>query len=315
VGAGVKVSVCTVTYNHERYLAQALDSALAQQTNFDFEIVVSDDCSTDGARAVAEAYAARYPARIRLLASNRNLGLTRNTARTIDACCGEYIANLEGDDFWVRHDKLQRQADYLDANRDCAWAFTRAQVVDADGRMVEVPDAVRVPQPKYSLADYLSRKFQPRFCTVMFRRGLFAAWPEWFFRMPTADLPLHVLNCERGEMIGWLDETMSAYRVHGGGVWSQGMEMKDWRDATPEQQRKLALRFEQLVGLFEAVDDHLGGAHRDILRRRIAQFAKRWTRLNVALSDRAATRRSARRGLQAAGFDVALASAWLRSWF
>jgi glycosyltransferase involved in cell wall biosynthesis len=314
VGTGVKVSVCTVTYNHERYLAQALDSALAQQTNFDFEIVVAEDCSTDGTRAVAEAYARRYPARIRLLATDKNLGLTRNTARTIDACRGAYIANLEGDDFWVRDDKLQRQVDYLDANRDCAWVFTRAQVVDAAGQPVEVPDAVRVLQPKYSLADYLSRKFQPRFCTVMFRRGLFTDWPEWFFRMPTADLPLHVLNCERGGMIGWLDEVMSAYRVHGGGVWSQGMEMKDWRAATPEQQRKFAARFEQLVELFEAVDVHLGGAHRDILRRRIAQFARRWTKVNVALGESAAQRRSAVCGLRAGGFDAGLLGAWLRSW-
>jgi hypothetical protein len=310
----VKVSVCTVTYNHERFLAQALESALAQKTNFDFEIVVGEDGSIDGTRAIAERYAARHPERIRLLPAEKNLGLTRNTARTIDACRGEYIANLEGDDYWVRDDKLQRQADYLDANPDCAWAFTRARVVDADNQPIDVPDAVRVSQEKYSLGDYLARKFQPRFCTVMFRRGLFAGWPDWFFQMPTADLPLHVFNCEQGGLIGWLDEVMSAYRVHPGGVWSQGGDWQHWRGAGPEQQRKQAVRFEQLAGLFTAVDAHLGGKHRAILRRRIAQCARRWGQACQALGDRAGQRHAASRGWRAVGPGHGFALAWLRSW-
>ncbi len=310
----MKVSVCTVTYNHERFLAQALESALAQKTNFDFEIVVGEDCSTDGTRAVAESYAARHPERIRLLAAEKNLGLTRNTARTIDACRGEYIANLEGDDYWVRDDKLQRQADYLDANPDCAWAFTRACVVDAGNQPITVPAAVRVRQEKYSLADYLAQKFQPRFCTVMFRRGLFPLWPDWFFQMPTADLPLHVLNCQRGGLIGWLDEEMSAYRVHPGGVWSQSHDLQDWHGAQPEQLRRQTARFAQLIVLLQAVDAHLGGAHRAILRDRQARYARRWLQVCARLGDRAGLRHAAWLGWRAAGWRGGFASAWLRSW-
>src|SRR5687768_12713503 len=94
----VKISVAMLAYNHERFLAQALESALAQQTRFPFEIVLSEDCSSDRTREIAWQYAQAHPDRIRLLLSEKNLGLTRNTARTLDACRGEYVAILEGDD-------------------------------------------------------------------------------------------------------------------------------------------------------------------------------------------------------------------------
>ena len=289
----VKVSVATVTYNHERFLAQALESALEQRTDFPFEIVVSEDCSTDRTRAIAQKYAREHSGRIRLLTNDSNLGLTRNMAETLAACRGEYIAILEGDDYWTDPEKLQRQADYLDANRDCAWCFTRAIVVDQHGAPVEVPAAVRTVRPKYTLAEYLERQFQPRFCTVMFRHHLFARFPDWYFRMPTADLPLHVLNAEAGGGIGFIDEPMAAYRIHEGGVWSQGVTPVDWFKQSPGQMAKLATRFSHLVELYQAVDQHFGGAHRKIVRTQIARFASQACWINKALGDRAAARRNA----------------------
>lgn len=282
-----------VTYNHKRFLAQAIESALTQRTDFPFEIVLSDDCSTDGAPEIARRFAQRYPERIRLLSHEANLGLTRNIAQTIEACRGEYVANLEGDDYWTHPEKLQRQVDYLDANKDCTWCFTRATVIDADGGAIAAPPVVRTVRPKYSLADYLERQFQPRFCTVMFRHRLFSRFPEWYYRMPTADLPLHVFNSETGGLIGFVDEEMAAYRIHQGGVWSQGMKPTDWATQSPEHVAKLARRDAQLVELYDAVDRHLDGAHRKILRRQIAVFAEEGSRLNRALGDRRALRRSA----------------------
>lgn len=282
----MKVSVATVTYKHERFLAQALESALTQRTTFPFEIVLSDDCSPDGTRAVAQRYAAEHPDRIRLRLPERNLGLTRNTAETLMACTGEYIAILEGDDSWISPDKLQRQADYLDANPDCSWCFTRAIVVNESGAKVEVAPAVRVVQPKYALADYLGCLFQPRFCTVMFRRGLFTAFPAWFYEMQTADFPLHVFNTEGGGSIGFIDEEMAAYRVHAGGHWSQGLTPGAPLSTAAAQLSQLARRFANSVQLYETIDRHLGGKERAVLRRQIRDFAQEWSRLNVALGNR-----------------------------
>lgn len=289
----MKVSVAMVTYNQERFLGQAIESALAQRTDFPFEIVLSDDCSTDGAPEIARRYAQQYPERIRLLTHETNLGLTRNIAQTIEACHGEYVANLEGDDYWTDTEKLQRQVDYLDANRDCSWCFTRATVIDADGGPIASPDVVRTVREKYTLADYLERQFQPRFCTVMFRNRLFSRFPDWYYRMPTADLPLHVFNTEAGGLIGFIDEEMAAYRIHPGGIWSQGIKPADWVEQSPADVARLARRYAQLVDLYDAVDRYLGGAYRKILRRQIAIFAEEDSRLNQKLGDRRASRRSA----------------------
>ena len=214
-----KVSIAMLAYNHERFVVQAVESVLVQRTDFPFEIVIGEDCSPDGTRAVLERLAAAHPGIIRLLLPEKNLGMNRNLAATIAACRGEYVALLECDDYWIDPEKLQRQADRLGANPDCAICFTRALVVDEANQPIETAQIIHEVKTTYSLADYLSRVFQPRTCTVMFRRGLFAEFPEWFFRLPVGDFPLHVLNAEHGGF-AFLDRVTAAYRIHAGGIWS-----------------------------------------------------------------------------------------------
>src|ERR1700676_449892 len=117
----MKLSVMMITYNHERYIAQAIESILAQKVNFDYELVIGEDCSTDGTRAVILDFHRRYPSRIVPLLRERNLGGPRNFLGTLAACRGKYLALLEGDDYWICTDKLQRQVDFLEANP--AWAI------------------------------------------------------------------------------------------------------------------------------------------------------------------------------------------------
>lgn len=287
----MKVSIAMVTYRHERFIAQAIESVLAQRTNFDFELVIGEDCSPDATREIVRAYAEKYPDRIRLQLPEKNIGLTRNLSRTIDACRGKYVAWLEGDDYWISPDKLQRQADYLDQNPDCAWCFTRAKVVNAEGEPVEVGPAVRTVKPKYTLEDYLKRLFQPRACTVMFRHRLFERFPEWFFKLPTGDMPLHVMNAQHGD-IGFIDEEMSAYRIHPGGVWSQGVTPGNWASPGMEQWRRQAERFASMVTLYETFEEYLGERYRKLLRQQAAHFASEWIRMNRLIGDREALRRS-----------------------
>jgi hypothetical protein len=108
-------------------------------------------------------------------------------------------------------------------------------VVDAEGTVLDVPPAVRVVKEKYNLEDYLRRIFQPRACTVMFRHRLFDRFPDWFYALPTADMPLHVMNAQHGD-IGFVDEVMAAYRIHPGGVWSMGFGQRNGR-ARPASKR------------------------------------------------------------------------------
>src|SRR6267378_159018 len=123
----MKLSVVMVTYNHERYIAQALSSVVAQRTNFDFEIIVAEDCSTDGTRAIVMDFARRYPGKILPLLRERNLGMMRNFKEALAASSGSYVALLDGDDYWIREDKLQAQVDFLDSHPDHAVCCTRVQ--------------------------------------------------------------------------------------------------------------------------------------------------------------------------------------------
>jgi glycosyltransferase involved in cell wall biosynthesis len=108
-----------ITYNHAPYISQAIESVLIQKTNFTFELVIGEDCSTDNTHEIVMKYKNKYPEIINLLPSEHNLGLMKNMYRTEKACRGKYIAYCEGDDYWHRSDKLQIQSDYLEIHPEC----------------------------------------------------------------------------------------------------------------------------------------------------------------------------------------------------
>src|SRR5436190_14839819 len=118
-----KVSVLLMTYNHERFIGQAIESVLAQETDFPFELVIGEDCSTDGTRRICESFAASDPERVRLLPSPRNLGLLANYMRTWEACRGDFIATVDGDDFWLSPEKLATQVSALESNPRLSMCF------------------------------------------------------------------------------------------------------------------------------------------------------------------------------------------------
>src|SRR3954463_2980222 len=109
----IKVSVCMITYNHARYIEQAVESVLAQRTDFPIEIVIGEDCSTDGTRGVLVDLARRNSQTIRLRLAEHNQGGSTNFHGTLAACSGQYVALLEGDDFWSSPYKLQKQVEAL----------------------------------------------------------------------------------------------------------------------------------------------------------------------------------------------------------
>ena len=133
------VSVCVTTYNHERYIAQAIESVLGQRTTFAVEVVVGEDCSTDNTLAICRKYEEQYPNRVRVVASESNIGMHRNYRRTIEACRGKYIAMLDGDDWFSDMDKLQIQVEQLEKS-DAAMCYTRSERRGEDGSSVIYPE-------------------------------------------------------------------------------------------------------------------------------------------------------------------------------
>lgn len=191
-----------------------------QRTDFDYEILVGEDCSTDRTRDIVTEFQRRFPGRVRALLHEQNLGLKgkRNFVRTLGECKGQYVAMLEGDDYWTSPDKLQKQVEYLDSHPECSICFHDVTVVYEDGSKEPHRFCPAGQKEISTIEDLLKGNFMST-CSVMFRRGLFGEFPAWFYEVLVGDWPLHIFNAVHGR-IGYLDEVMGAYRVSGGGVWA-----------------------------------------------------------------------------------------------
>lgn len=127
-----KVSVCVITYNHEKYIVQCLQSIVDQETDFDFEIIVGDDCSTDATREIVRGFAKKYPDKLRLLFHPQNIGGVLNYAKTHELAAGEYVAHLDGDDLMLA-DKLTKQVNAFIANPGCVMVTHDMRIINGDG--------------------------------------------------------------------------------------------------------------------------------------------------------------------------------------
>lgn len=134
------VSVQCITYNHENYIAQALDGFLMQKTNFPFEVIVHDDASSDRTADIVREYERKYPKIIKAIYQTENQYSKRDgSIRRImnEACKGKYLAFCEGDDYWIDENKLQMQVDFLEKNPEYSAYFSNVEGIDADGRLFD----------------------------------------------------------------------------------------------------------------------------------------------------------------------------------
>ncbi len=129
-----KVTVCVVTYNQEKYISQCLKSVVEQKTNFLYEIIVSDDCSTDQTSSIIRDYAEMYPSIVKPIFHKKNIGASNNFVFIHNLASGDYIAHMDGDDYALPK-KLQAQAEYLDANPKCSVVWHRMYVFDDSGSL------------------------------------------------------------------------------------------------------------------------------------------------------------------------------------
>jgi glycosyltransferase involved in cell wall biosynthesis len=220
-----KVSIPLIAYNHEHYVRQSLDSALMQETDFPYEIVVGEDCSTDGTREVLMEYQQAHPDKIRLLFREKNLGMQMNYQHTVRECKGEYLAVLDSDDYWTRPDKLARQVRFMEENPGHSISFHRAEV-HYEGSPDKKEIIPGVAKAVSNIDDILITNYIPN-CTCMYRASkLPKQWPDWYGEVVTYDWPLHCLVMAEGGTIGFMDMLASVYRVHNTSMWSSLSERK-----------------------------------------------------------------------------------------
>jgi glycosyltransferase involved in cell wall biosynthesis len=224
----IKVSVCCITYNHEQYLAQAIESVLAQKFDGLVEMVIGEDCSTDNTRALALSYQERYPQQVKVLTPAKNLGVMENLTATLAACDGDYIAILDGDDYWTDTSKLARQVAALVANPDCVMCFHDAEIgyttpparPNAVFSQQIAPHVLPAPQPevqplRFTQLDLARVGWIAPTASLLFKaQSLPRPLPAWFVGVFSGDYTMQLLSTRQGAAL-YLPRIMAHYRIHG----------------------------------------------------------------------------------------------------
>ena len=213
----VDVSICIITYNQDKYIERAIESVLMQQCNFTYDIIISDDSSTDNTKTIVERYAMKSPGLIKAYYAESNLGMLRNWEKALKLCTGRYIALLEGDDFWNDSYKLQKQFGILESHPDCVISFTNATNAYESGEE-GYPRYVDKTEEFYTTKDLLEYNFIPT-CSVLMRNHITETFlPRAYFKSPFADWIIHIVNSRFGK-IHFLNEFTCTYQIHSLGVW------------------------------------------------------------------------------------------------
>lgn len=266
-----------ITYNHEEFVSKAIESVLAQRTSFPIELVIGDDASSDYTCRRIEALRAQAPGVIRLLTRATNIGVHGNLQGVLEECRGEFVAFLEGDDYWTCDEKLEIQVGILRKNERAVGVFHPVTVVDS---LCEETGTIHPWQlnTEVRTQELLGTSNIIPTPSVMIRRNALVELPESYRKLKMRDLPIWV----HASLIGpWLffPEVMAAYRVHNGGVWNC-LSAAERRNSTVE--------------LFEALAAELPLRASAIARRGLTQLHLRALEEAIADDRRADARREMR---------------------
>lgn len=256
------VSVCVTAYNHAPYIAQCLESILAQRCDFGVEIVVGEDCSQDSTLAICQSYAERYPTKVRLVTSPQNVGMRANYRRVVEAARGRYVAFCDGDDYFLSEDKLRLQVEALERNPQCGLCCTRSlRFVEGEGSGWQYP----VGQMHTRMEDLLFSNTVEN-CTALARRDMMLRYyrevrpeehPEWL----TDDAPMWIWFSSQAEVI-CLEQQTAAHRL-----------LRESVSQSRDYKRKIAF-CDSLVDISLWMDSRYGkGTHHYALLKRRMEVA------------------------------------------
>lgn len=215
----IKVSVLCITYNQKDYIAEALESFISQKTNFDFEIVVHDDCSTDGTTDIIREYEKKYPNLIKPIYEKEN---QYSKVRHILPLCykymkGKYVATCEGDDYWCDDSKLQKQYDFMESHKECS--CVSHGTYNLRNNKVILPEKRRkkseyVKEEEAILGTFLHTS------SMFYRSEVLNDLPNYFYKCFVGDYPLFLYLSTIGK-IYYINEYMSVYRMNAKNSWTE----------------------------------------------------------------------------------------------
>ncbi|MEO5777860.1 MAG: glycosyltransferase [Flavobacterium sp.] len=217
------VSVVVISYNHETYIEKCLENILNQTTNFDFEIIISNDCSTDNTDSVIRDIIKKdnNVHNIRYYNQENNLGMVNNTAFVFKQAKAKYTAICDGDDYWSDALKLQKQVDYMESNDEIVFTFHGAKTLDNNSNFNTYPKNKLFKDKQIVPKEVFISRGAAYSCTssIMFKRELTQNLPKYFTNCFVNDFPLALLAISNGE-IGYLEDEMTVYRTMADNSWS-----------------------------------------------------------------------------------------------
>lgn len=218
-----KVSICVISYNQEQYIKDCIESLVAQQADFEFEVVIRDDASSDNTPLILNKLSAQYP-QVRVLDGSVNLGMNKNILTVLAATKGEFIAFCEGDDYWIDVKKIQKQVDLFNQHPDLNMCCHPALVLKKDTLTSKQLGRHAANTTVIPLRDILKRDGS---CiatpSIMIRRSVVERLPTWFAQAPFGD---YYLQAYGAFSMGCLysPEPMAVYRQNSAGSWSEQMK-------------------------------------------------------------------------------------------
>lgn len=249
----VLVSVIMITYNHSKYIRQAINGVTMQKTNFKFELIVGDDLSTDGTQDIIRELAQKKPDIIKPILRDKNMGAVLNFNDLLSRSKGKYIAICDGDDFWTSEYKLQKQVDFLESNTEyMICCHPVLQVYDDKSQSDVVLHPLKLAGKDAMQRGELTIHDLIRMNTIaslstMYRWEIERKLPEWLNGYSVVDYVLLSLHADLGP-IGVVDEVMGTYRKHSGGTW--------WNHTQYDTQKRF-------MSLLQDIDKELGLKYHD----------------------------------------------------
>ncbi|MEG3071865.1 MAG: glycosyltransferase family 2 protein [Peptococcaceae bacterium] len=227
----ILVSISCITYNHEKYIAKAIEGFLMQKTSFQYEILIHDDASTDKTAYIVKEYERKYPKLIKPIYQNENqyskgvkVGLL-NTKRAK----GKYLAICEGDDYWTDPNKLQKQVNYMENNPDCTMCFHNANIINENGLSTgKMLIDKSISSRKYTAGELAVLGFIPT-ASKIYLKSIFDHPPEWYSKSVVGDYPSQLIIASHGYAY-YINESMSNYRTLSSGSASERFNKKSTKE-------------------------------------------------------------------------------------
>ncbi len=266
------LSVCIQTYQHVDYIKECLDSILMQKTNFEFEILLGEDNSSDGTREICIDYANRFPNKIRLFQHYRKNNISIDGSPTgrfnfmynIYSSKGKYIAFCEGDDYWTDPLKLQKQVDFLENNLEYSACFTDAEIINDEKKNTSRTYINKSPGNKIDFNKVLHAGGGIFPTASLVFRNKVLKYPSFMLKANSGDWALALLLTSKGYM-GFLNYITCVYRKHSGGVFTAIENNKDVRTRINQNS----------IDFLKELNLHLNYKKNKQIKKRISDLAKK----------------------------------------